>query len=786
MSAQTPQRPGARTGTAVAAAAAVLLGALALDPVFAARTWLTPVVLAVAVVALGGAALRAGIARLAGAGRPEGGLGARSGALVLLGQAFLVLCLLTTVYAPQHAYAGVLPTPTSLGDLASVLSDGMAEIREQATPALPLTGLVALTTVFVALIALAVDLVAVAGRQPAIGGLGLLVLYCVPVSTITGDVALVSFLAPAIGFGILLWADQRGRLAGGDVGGSGSALGTGTLTALRTGALALVAGVLLPVLVPTLAEGSFSSGLGGGSGNGPSSTGTSLDPVAEMRGELTRPTAEKLLEVRSSVDDPGYLRAVALDVYDDQGWRMSNPDGERSITQDGPLMPLPGREPARQVQATITAVGHDDRFLPTPSAPQSIDVRGSGDGDWRIDPVSGTVYGRRATTTAGRTWSVVAEEPEPTVEQLAAAPELGADDPMRRYTELPPLDPSVSDLVGRLVTAGQSPYQRVMAVYDHLTDRANGFTYSLSTAPGTSGNALADFLRLKRGYCEQYAGAMAVLTRAAGVPARVVLGYTPGESDSTGEGGRTRTVTTDDAHAWVEVWFAGLGWVTFDPTPLDNGRAVVLPWAPRADATVDPAVTPTVPGAAATPVPVGPQAEINRDDQYTPLSSPAGSSAAQLLTGWLLGISSLALAILLAGLPWWARSRQRARRISDGRPAALWDELLATTTDLGIAVPGNATPRALARQLAELVAGLAPAAVPAVRELALAEERSVYGPPGAGGTSELRSALTEVRRGLVQTVPRRRRLAAALWPASTVGAAAQWLTAHLPRRPRSV
>jgi transglutaminase-like putative cysteine protease len=780
-STQLERAPGGRTGTAVAAAVAVGLGTLALDPVFAARTWLTPVVLSIAVVGLGGAALRAGVARLVPAGGGSSRLVGALGALVPVGQVLAVLCLLTLVFTPGDAFAGVVPTPTSLGDLGTVLADGMVEVREQATPALPLAGLVALTTVFVALVALAVDLVAVAGRQPALGGIGLLVLSCVPVSTITGDVALISFLGPAIGFGILLWADQRTRLAGRDRAGSGAPLGTGTLTAVRTGALALVAGILLPAVVPTLAEGSLATGLGG-TGSGTGRIGTALDPVVELRGQLNRPEAEDLLEVTSSVSDPGYLRAVALDVYDGAGWRLSNLGGEGSIAEDGPLVPLPARETAREVTATVTAIGHDDRFLPTPTAPQSIDVAGGDDDAWRIDPTTDTVYGR-GVTTSGRTWSVVADEPQPTTAQLAAAPELVPGDRMRRYTELPQLDASVTALVGRLTHAGQSPYERVLGIYDHLTDRANGFTYSLATTPGTSGDDLADFLRLKRGYCEQYAGAMAVLVRAVGVPARVVLGYTPGRADADGENGRTRTVTTDDAHAWVEVWFSGLGWVTFDPTPLGGGRAVDLPWAPRADATVDPAAAPALPGTTPT-APAGPQAEIDRGGQFTPLNLPAADSGSAL-TSWLTGGGLGVLAVVLAAVPWAARRRQRSQRITDGRPGALWDELLATTTDLGITAPPTATPRTLARQLAELVSGASPAAVSAVRELALAEERSVYGPPGAGAAPGLRDALGEVRRGLLRTVPRRRRLAATLWPASTVAAAAAWLATHTPRRPRS-
>ncbi|MCW2695133.1 MAG: Transglutaminase, partial [Modestobacter sp.] len=606
-----------RYGTAAAATLAVLLGALALDPVFAARGWLPPVTAAVLLVGLGGAVLRGAAGRLVGTDRLTRAV---VGVAVPAAQALLVLCLLTAGFAADRSFAGFLPTWSSLDDLAAVLADGILEIQEQATPALPLTGLVALTTVFVALIALAVDLVAVAGRQAALGGLGLLVLYCVPVSTITGEVSLVSFLAPATGFGVLLWADQRNRLAGGSRAGSGSPLGTGTLAALRTGALALIAGVLLPALVPMLSEGSLATGLGDGTGGG-SGTGSSLDPVAELRGELVRPEPMDLLEVDTAVEDPGYLRAVTLDEYSGEGWRMSDLDGELSLAAGGPLAPLPGRTPGREVTATITATGHDDQFLPTFSAPQTIDVQGSDDDAWRFDRGNDTVFGRDATTE-GLTWTVVAEQPQPSAEDLASAADPRPGDRfLRRYTELPPLDPSVTALVDELTDPGQSPYQRVRAISDHLTDRSNGFVYSLSTEPGTSGDDLADFLRLKRGYCEQYAGAMGVLVRAVGVPARVVLGYTPGERAGDG----ARVVTSDDAHAWVEAWFSGVGWVPFDPTPISAQRAVPLEWAPRADATVDPASTPAVPGVPA-PLPTAPRAELDRDDQLVPVAAPAQQS----------------------------------------------------------------------------------------------------------------------------------------------------------------
>jgi transglutaminase-like putative cysteine protease len=779
---ELPRATQSRTGTAVAAAVAVLLGALALDPVFAARNWLPPVVLVVAAVSLGGIALRAGAARVADGRRgdrpPPRLLTGLGRALVPIGQLALVLVVLTRVFAPEHLWAGLVPTPGSLADLAALFVDGAAEIREQATPALPLTGLVALTTLFVALIALAVDLLAVPARQPALGGLGLLVLYCVPVSTVTGRVALISFAAPACGFAVLLWADQRGRLVDSARGGSGSPLGTGTLPALRTGALALVAGVLLPLFVPTLAEGSLASGFGGsGTGNG---LGSSLDPVAEMAGQLNRPDPMDLLRVDASVDDPGYLRAVALDEYTDAGWHMTNLDGQQSIADDVTLAPLPRREKSRQVRARVTVLGHDDQFLPVAYAPLRVEVLGSEDQDWRFDRDGSTIFGRDVTTT-GLSYQFTAAQPEPSIDDLEAAPELMAGDGMLRYTELPDLDPSVTDLAAQLTAGARTPYDRVRAVLDHFTDPANRFVYSLSTAPGTTGDDLADFLRLKRGYCEQYAGAMAVLVRAAGVPARVVLGYTPGRQQPDG----TRVVTSDDAHAWVEVWFAGLGWIPFDPTPIAVNRAVDLPWAPHVDPTTDTVAEPTIPGAE-LPVPTGPTAQLGQDAPYVPLDQQALRDDTPVLP-WLTGAGVTVLVLALGAVPPVLRRRSRRRRLDDGSPGALWAELLATTTDLGIAVPGTATTGQLARQLAEQLAGVEPAAVAALRTLALAQERAVYGPPGTPDPDPAAAtALRSVRRALLRQASRGQRVRAVLWPASTLADAASWLADHTPRRLRAV
>ncbi|MEX5721886.1 transglutaminase family protein, partial [Geodermatophilus maliterrae] len=599
---------------------ATALGACSLAPVFVRPAWVLPALSAVAVVAAGGLLLRAAGTALwdwASGGRAVPARVAATGVpLVPLGQLLLLTCLMTAQFAPDRAVGGWLPTPTSLDALAGVLLDGSAELREQSTPALPLTGLLALTVLLVGLAAVTVDLVAVGGRQPALAGLGLLVLFCVPVSTVTGSIGLLALAAPAGGLALLLWADQSRRLAA--RGGAGTRHGAGTPAAVGTAALALAAGLVVGSVVPTLPEGRLAAGFGSGGGGG-GSTGTALDPAAALQGQLTLPEPVDLLRLDSSVLDPGYLRVVTLDVYDtEDGWTVGNLDGEASVAQDEELAPLPGGREGRQVEATITAVGHDDRFLPVPTSPLSVAI--DDPEAWRFDPTTGTVFGRDVST-AGRRYQVTAVEPRPSEEELRAAEQVLPRTPIaERDTALPVLDPSVTDLVAALTAGAATPYDAVRAIHDHF-DRENGFVYSLSTAPGTGGDDLADFLRLKQGYCEQYAGAMAAMVRAAGIPARVALGYTPGRVQPGGG----RLVTSDDAHAWVEVHFDDLGWIPFDPTPIDTERAVELPWAPRpADQEIleRPTDVPTVP----TPAPIVPAPQVDP----APGTVPEGQAAAEV------------------------------------------------------------------------------------------------------------------------------------------------------------
>jgi len=113
----------------------------------------------------------------------------------------------------------------------------------------------------------------------------------------------------------------------------------------------------------------------------------------------------------------------------------------------------------------------------------------------------------------------------------------------------------------RLARESSTPYAFVQRVMGYLSI-ANGFSYNQNPPP--SQYPLASFLVDKIGYCQQFAGTMALLLRMGGVPARVATGFTTGTYDSATK----RWLVSDlDAHAWVEAWFPHYGWVTFDPTP---------------------------------------------------------------------------------------------------------------------------------------------------------------------------------------------------------------------------
>ncbi|MGI8693721.1 MAG: transglutaminase TgpA family protein [Geodermatophilaceae bacterium] len=738
----------------LAGAVGVLLGALSLEPVFVNLSWLLPVVLVLAAIL----ALSLGIRRVPGLA-PWAPLFEMAGAMLVL----------TALFASGRAFLGFVPTWASVADMRVLLADAGYAVRTQVSPAQTLDELLFLAAIGVGVVAVAVDILAVSLRRPAVAGLALLVLYAIPTASLVEGIPWWPFVGAAVGYLLLLFVDGRetmlrwGRRA--DDGPSTPTFGL--LASQRIGALAIAAGLALPLLIPSLPSGILRT-VGNGIGDGP---GTSLNPLATLAGDLTLPEPVDLLRVETNVDDPYYLRAVSLETYTDQGWAPGNLDGTFDAN-DGDLLGPPEGSPTRRVQAQIEVLDQDSRFLSTYYSTRDIDS----EGDWRFDEISGTVWSEN-DRTGGLTYSVEADEPVPTVDDLENADDLDSDDQVqRRFTDLPPLvRPEVATLVQNLTDNAEGPYARTIAIMDFFTDPANRFIYSLVTEPGTSGDKLVDFLTNRRGYCEQYAAAMGVMLRFANVPARVVLGYTPGDKNA----GRW-TVTTDDAHAWVEAYFEGIGWVPFDPTPLGGGRGVESPWAPRVDSEAsNPTSTgPNPSGTATGQAPTGvlePNIPIGPDSNAGGTDSGLLNPVATLI--WLAVALVVGLVVTPAALRLTAR-RGRLRAAAAGGVTAAhsaWDEMLATAADLGASTPRAETPRAVARRLAR-EHSFDKAGGDAIRLLATAEERARYAPASHAQTEgDLAAATRIVTKAISQDASRRDRVRAVLLPSSSLRRMAQGL-----------
>ncbi len=420
--------------------------------------------------------------------------------------------------------------------------------------------------------------------------------------------------------------------------------------------------------------------------------------------------------------------------------------------------------------ARIRVLQHDDRFLPVPTSPLSVRMLVDQGDSWRYDAATGTIFGRDVTS-GGLSYSVTASEPRPSAALLADATDLPADNRVQQqYTALPELDQRILATVTDVVGGATTPYEKVRNIHAFLTDRGNGFRYSLSTAPGTSGNDLVDFLTLRRGYCEQYAGTMAVMVRAAGVPARVALGYTPGEVQDDG----SRIITSDDAHAWVEVYFQSLGWVPFDPTPSRSTarwtcRGRPGPTPPRAPTAVrSPRHRPRRRPPPRPPARTAPPTGRRCSPRIGPPPARRGCRC------WP-GAGGLLVVLVAAATPAGIRARQRRRRLAAGTAGALWDELTATALDVGVRLQPSWTPRRAAQELAEVVGRRGDPggrAADAITQLGRAEEAACYGPAGRDGAGPaLVAALRTARSGLLGSASRDVRLRARLWPASVFAGA---------------
>ncbi len=667
-------------------AGGTVLGLLPLRTVFDDTQWLLEAVGAVILV-IGPAAL----------------LRLRRGprAAQLLPGLALVLGYAVLLYLHASAIHGVLPWRESWHVLGQLRRQANSQVAENVAPMTSTRALRIQIVPGLALLAAVIDYLAVVRRSPALAGIPLLALFTICGASAGTSVGWFPFAGAAAGFLLILSADARiNLLRWGRViprrSGDGSGVPRLALSGRRIGVLALLLALVVPMGVPGLSRNllaaAFHQQSGGGGGG---ATGTGLSPFAGLRGSLAQSKTVELMTVHvSGSTNPFYLRSKVLDQFTTTGWRAGGvPDTTVPLGTE-PLAGDPPRGPSVHFTAHVQVSGLADTAVPTFGTLQSL--RGL-PAAWNFSVEQSVVAGGH--TTRNLTYDETVAQPAPSTGDLrAAAPQSRAgDDP--RWRALPASLPlQVRTMTDDLTVGKSTAYDRARALNDFFTDPNNGFVYNLQTKDGDSGSDLVDFLTNRTGFCQQYAAALAVMLRLSNIPARVVLGYTHDAANKDGD----FVVTNHDAHSWVEAYLPQVGWLPFDPTPIDPSRASRLAYAPR----------PSVANAPAAARETKPRASTQRPSPTTSSAAPAavGSTSGGVhitVPTWiwrlLLMVALLALALLVLPLGRGVQRRIRLRNAhQSGSAEPLWTELAASARDSGAGWSAALTPRQVPGWLAGL------------------------------------------------------------------------------------
>jgi transglutaminase-like putative cysteine protease len=268
---------------------------------------------------------------------------------------------------------------------------------------------------------------------------------------------------------------------------------------------------------------------------------------------------------------PVKWRGAALAEFDGKRW-FNPPGQERLVRVDGGVLPVRnaviGLRRGRNLiyQVHLSQLVADTLFFAGTPETISIDVpfvRYSQGGAFHVAPRFGS---------RGLSYSVYGFLPDEWAEVRFTSAPL-AESIRDELLSLPALDPRIPQLARQMTAGAETEVEKSRAIENHLR-HDYGYTLDLLSTPVA--DPLAYFLfERKKGHCEYFASAMAVMLRTIGIPARVVTGFQSGVYNSmTG----WQVVRASDAHSWVEAWLEGRGWTTFDPTPSDPsaGRAGLL------------------------------------------------------------------------------------------------------------------------------------------------------------------------------------------------------------------
>lgn len=254
-----------------------------------------------------------------------------------------------------------------------------------------------------------------------------------------------------------------------------------------------------------------------------------------------------------------YWRAATYDLYTSKGWETSPLEG-RSLPPGSRLSPTGDRVVTdNQVDTdylvqSFVLMATETNLLYAANTPLQIDQ--ATETWWRTGDDLAWL------TSDARQYTVVSHTPQPTMTDLRTARARLPGALSERYLALPEALPQrVRDLTDQIIAGANTDWERAYRLESFLRT----YPYTLDVPEPPKNRDVVDYFlfELQEGYCDYYATAMAVMARAAGLPARLASGYAQGTYSPDD---RQWIVTGKDAHSWVEIFFEGIGWVEFEPT----------------------------------------------------------------------------------------------------------------------------------------------------------------------------------------------------------------------------
>lgn len=433
-------------------------------------------------------------------------------------------------------------------------------------------------------------------------------------------------------------------------------------------------------------------GLGGGRF---SLTATGFSPnISSLGGPVRLDESVALyLSPERPLDETLYLRGATFLVYTGKSWeagesqKVNIPPGSTLPTGYAPDVP---RE---YVKLKVTPAMTFGRTIFNVLEPMRVDGLKS---DYSADSDS-NLYADRSIARES-TYTVSARLPRYSAEQIRLLSTSGPEGYYEHYLQVPEgLPQRVRDL-GREIAGGhQHPYDQALAIESYL----RGMRYDLDVPESPPGQDFVDFFLfdLQRGYCTYYATSMVVLLRDLGIPARLVEGFAVPDSAGYTEdakGIRTYSILNSQAHAWVEAYFPGYGWVTFDPTP----RADLPLIARDAPAPHSSGITPGTQGDEIPQLP----SDRNEQEFQDPAYAEGGSALANTVSRdwpWFLGpLLFLALMLFVAYRYLLTQDRLTSRE-SRTLVQEVWEKAGALLARFDFGRPPHQTPREYAATLGD-------------------------------------------------------------------------------------